>query len=117
MTPQRYMAWQFELFGTALAAGTTIAFRSLAMMQGIAAGKLPPERESRRMVMEKAQALSAGLIASGLELNRIWWGMALTGWRHQPGFATAWLDVAQAAGNPAGIAARRNARRLNRRAR
>lgn len=115
MTPQRLMAWQLELFGTGLAAGATIALRSLAIAQAIAAGKLPDQRESRRMVTEKAHAFSAGMVGATLEFNRIWLRMVLAGWRQQSGLATAWLDVARAAGRPAGIAARRNARRLKRR--
>ena len=115
VTPQRLISWQVELFGTALAAGTTIALRSIAIAQAIAAGKWPESRESRRMVTEKAHAFSAGMVAATLELNRIWLRMALAGWRQQSALATAWLDAAQAAGKPAGIAARRNARRLKRR--
>ena len=72
MTPQRFMAWQFELMATALAAGTTIAIRSFGLMHSAAAGRPPDRRESARMLAEKADALSTGLLAATLECSRLW---------------------------------------------
>ena len=102
MTPQRLITWQFELMATALAASTTIAIRSLNLMNSTAAGKLPERRETTRMVTEKAQAFSAGASVAMLEWNRLWWRAAMAGSMAPFGFTTAWLDVIRAASRPAG---------------
>ena len=115
MTPQRFMAWQSEVLGTVLAANTTMALRSFRVMQALAAGKLPEQRESVRMVTEKAGAFSTGLFAAMVEIQRLWWRTAFNGWRVQSGFPTVGLDIVRASGQPARMAARRNARRLSRR--
>jgi hypothetical protein len=114
MVYRRFAIWQFELLESALAASTTIALRSSGMMSAIAAGKQTDLREGTRMVTEKAEATSAGLLAAGLEWNRLWWRASLTG-SLVP--AVAWLDLIRAASRPARVTARGNARRLTRRGR
>ncbi len=114
MVNRRFAIWQFELLESALAASTTIALRTSGMMSAIAAGKQTDLREGTRMVTEKAEALSAGAFAAGLEWNRLWWRASLTG-SLVP--AVAWLDLIRAASRPARVKVRGNARRLTRRGR
>ena len=114
MTRRRYMSWQFELLENALAANTTIALRTSDAMFAVAAGKRPDARESTRMVAEKMEALSSGLLAAGLACHRLGWQAALSG-SYTP--AAAWLQLARAASQPARVKVRGNARRLTRRSR
>jgi hypothetical protein len=114
MTRRRYMSWQFELLENALAANTTIALRTFDAMFSAAAGKRPDARENTRMVAEKMEAFSSGLLAAGLACHRLWWQAALTG-RLTP--AAAWLQLARAASQPARVKVRGNAKRLTRRSR
>ena len=78
MTPQRFMAWQSEVLGTVLAANTTMALRSFRVMQALAAGKLPEQRESVRMGHREGRGIfdrtvrghgrnSTPLVADGLQ--------------------------------------------------
>jgi hypothetical protein len=108
------MSWQFELLENSLAAATTIALRTSDAMSSVAAGNRPDAREGKRMVGEKMEAFSAGLMAAGLAYNRLCWQAAMTG-RFTP--AAAWLQLVQAASQPARVKVQRNARRLTRRSR
>jgi hypothetical protein len=114
MISRRYMNWQFEVLESALAASTTIALRSSDVMGAVAAGKLPDRREGNLMVTEKAAALSAGVFAAVLELNRQWLRASMTG---SLAPADAWLRLLQAGSKPARVSVRKNARRLTRRGR
>ena len=110
----RFMTWQFDMLESALAAGTTIALRSSDAMGDLAAGKRPDQREGRLMVTEKAAALSAGVFAAGLELNRQWLRASMTG---SLAPADSWLRLLQAGSKPARVSVRKNAKRLSKRTR
>ena len=114
MLSPRFTTWQFEVLESALAAGTTIALRSSDVMGDLAAGKRPNHREGSLMVTEKAAALSAGLFAAGLELNRQWLRASMTG---SLAPADAWLRLIQAGSKPARVSVRKNAKRLRKRTR
>ena len=114
MIKRPFMMWQFELLESALAAGTTIALRSSGLASSVAAGKAPDPRETTRMVAEKAEAFSAGMVAASLACHRLWWQAALSG---SLAPADAWLKVARAGSKPGRVTVRRNARRLSRRVR
>ena len=114
MSRRRFVSWQFELLESSLAAGTTIALRSMDLMGSITAGKLPDPRESHRMVAEKAEAFAAGMFAAGAAYHRLWWQAALTGSITPAG---AWLQLTRAASRPAQVTVGRNAKRLTRRSR
>lgn len=112
MIPRHYTTWQFELLHSALAAGTTIALRTSDALGSAAAGRRPDRREGTLMVMEKAEAISAGMFAAWLEINRQWW-QAWTRGSLAP--ADAWIGLMRAASRPARTTVRGNARRLSRR--
>jgi len=114
MSKRPFMMWQFEMLESALAAGTTIALRTSGLASSMAAGKSPDRRETTRMVAEKAEAFSAGMLAAGLACHRLWWQAALAG-SVVP--ADAWLQLVSAASRPGRVTVRRNARRLSRRTR
>jgi hypothetical protein len=114
MLSRRFTTWQFEVLESALAAGTTIALRSSDAMGGLATGKRPNHRENNLMVAEKAAALSAGVFAVGLEMNRQWMRAAMTG---SLAPADSWLRLLQAGSKPARVSVRKNARRLSKRTR
>jgi hypothetical protein len=114
MLSRRFTTWQFEVLESALAAGTTIALRSSDAMGDLAAGKRPDQRENSLMVTEKAAALSAGLFAAGLEMNRQWMRAAMTG---SLAPADSWLRLLQAGSKPARLSVRKNAKRLSKRTR
>ena len=116
VTPEQLVRAQMQAFETAVAAGTTIAFRLPMLWAEMLTGNHPAPAEKRRMVQEKVKAASDGAMAAGLEWSRLWWramsGNALT--PAQTG--AAMLRVAEAAARPARSRAKRNATRLTRKA-
>lgn len=114
MRKRSSMTWQFEMLESALAASTTIALRSLGLASSYAAGKAPDARETTRMVAEKSQAFTDGMLAASLACHRLWWQAALS---RSLAPADAWLKVARAGSKPGRVTVRRNARRLSRRVR